>query len=468
MSKMFLTNLEHVETLLDVPNTLRKPNKKWQSAFVAIYCSSFSENLKETEQGLGKDDQTIHVHQKGPPQVVLALCSHYYEIDGTVKPIDIEARTKLEHVIQVIAHDGFKSCAFAHKQLEKDDFDDMESHLQQQDGSLTLLGMMGVRDQIRPGVRKAIDDCKQAGVNVKVITGEDVLTAEAIASECGILGDPNEDIDGELVVEAFEFQNYSAEERMDKVDKIREMAGASYSDRLLFVECLKQNKGNVVAVTGNGPWDAPILLEADVGVFLGFLGNNAAVENSDIVILNKGFESVATVLKVGRGSYENVQTFIQYLLTANIASLVSDIVSTVSGPAPPLLSIVAAVSVEVPYAVLRMLWVKLIIGTLAALSLIIEKPTEKLMQKPPLRPEEPLITNRMCRSIMIHAVFQISVILTIQFKAQSLFAVSAEVMDMLLFNTFVLFQIFTVSNARKLEKDFLRGIRNKLYWGLFW
>ncbi|CAL8989744.1 unnamed protein product [Prunus brigantina] len=161
-----------------------------------------------------------------------------------------------------------------------------------------------------------------------MITGDNVFTAKAIATECGILK-PNQDMFSGAVVEDVQFRNYKPEERMLKVDQICVMARSSPFDKLLMVQCLKQN-GHVVAVTGDGTNDAPALKEADIGLSMGIQGTEVAKESSDSVIMDDNFASVATVLKWGRCVYNNIQKFIQFQLTVNVAALVINFVVSVS------------------------------------------------------------------------------------------------------------------------------------------
>uniref|UniRef100_A0A6N2N2B0 P-type Ca(2+) transporter n=1 Tax=Salix viminalis TaxID=40686 RepID=A0A6N2N2B0_SALVM len=240
------------------------------------------------------------------------------------------------------------------------------------------VGLVGIKDPCRPGVKKAVDDCQRAGVNIKMITGDNVFTARAIAIECGILKPGAENIIG-AVVEGEEFRNYSQEQRMEKVDKICVLARSSPLDKLLMVKCLKQ-KGHVVAVTGDGTNDAPALKEADIGLSMGIQGTEVAKESSDIVILDDNFASVATVLRWGRCVYNNIQKFIQFQLTVNVAALVINFVAAVSAG-------------EVPLTAVQLLWVTLIMNTLGALALATEQPAQELMEKNPVGRTETLITN---------------------------------------------------------------------------
>ncbi|KAH7856912.1 hypothetical protein Vadar_006814 [Vaccinium darrowii] len=395
-----------------------------------------------------KGENTTNVHWKGAAEMVLAMCSNYYDISGNIKVLDDVERKKFDAIIQGMAASSLRCIAFAHKQVPKKEIE--EGKAQIEESCLTLLGLVGLKDPCRPGVKKAVEQCQYAGVNVKMITGDNIFTARAIATECGILK-PNQDMASGAVVEGVEFRNYTLEERMEKVDKICVMARSSPFDKLLMVQCLKQ-KGHVVAVTGDGTNDAPALKEADIGLSMGIQGTEVAKESSDIVILDDNFGSVATVLRWGRCVYTNIQKFIQFQLTVNIAALVINFVAAVSAG-------------EVPLSAVQLLWVNLIMDTLGALALATEKPTKELMEKPPVGRTQPLITNVMWRNLLSQACYQIVVMLTLQFKGKAIFNVSSKVNDTLIFNVFVLCQVFNEFNARKLEKkNVFEGIhKSKLF-----
>ncbi|KAI5649271.1 hypothetical protein M9H77_35276 [Catharanthus roseus] len=398
-------------------------------------------------------DNSIHVHWKGAAEMILAMCSHYYDLDGEVIVLDDDKRKHFNQIIQGMAASSLRCIAFAQKQIVEANHDNEEIKQQLPENGLTLLGIVGIKDPCRPGVKKAVEDCQQAGVNIKMITGDNIFTATAIATECGILG-PNHKVNDGSVVEGVEFRNYSDEERMEKVDKIVVMARSSPFDKDLMVKCLKQ-KGHVVAVTGDGTNDAPALKEADIGLSMGIQGTEVAKESSDIVILDDNFASVATVLRWGRCVYNNIQKFIQFQLTVNVAALVINFIAAVSAG-------------EVPLTAVQLLWVNLIMDTLGALALATERPTKELMEKPPVGRTEPLITNIMWRNLLAQALYQISVLLTLQFKGESIFNVNKKVNDTLIFNTFVLCQVFNEFNARKLEKKnvFVGIHKNKLFLGI--
>ncbi|PIN02933.1 Calcium transporting ATPase [Handroanthus impetiginosus] len=382
------------------------------------------------------EDDTFHVHWKGAAEMILAMCSHYYDL------------MTFDQIIQGMAASSLRCIAFAHKQVSE-----VHQDKKIQENELTLMGFVGLKDPCRPGVKKAVEDCQYAGVNIRMITGDNVFTAKAIATECGILH-PNQELNDRLVIEGMEFRNYTEEERMAKVDRIRVMARSSPFDKHLMVQCLKK-QGHVVAVTGDGTNDAPALKEADIGLSMGIQGTEVAKESSDIVILDDNFASVATVLRWGRCVYNNIQKFIQFQLTVNVAALAINFVAAVSAG-------------EVPLTAVQLLWVNLIMDTLGALALATEKPTKELMEKRPVGRTEPLISNIMWRNLLAQALYQIVVLLTLQFKGESILGVSEKVNDTVIFNTFLLCQVFNEFNARKLEKkNVFEGIhRNKLFLGI--
>ncbi|XP_060671475.1 putative calcium-transporting ATPase 13, plasma membrane-type [Ziziphus jujuba] len=418
-----------------------------------LHVESFNSQKKRSGVLLKrKVDSSVHVHWKGASEMILAMCSSYYDASGIIKDLDDSQILEFQQIIQAMAASSLRCIAFAQSRIQAEEVEDSDGHKTMKEEGLVLLGLVGIKDPCRPGVKKAVEDCQYAGVNVKMITGDNVFTAKAIATECGILR-ADHDMN-EAVIEGEKFRNYTEEERIEKVDKIFVMARSSPFDKLLMVQCLKQ-KGHVVAVTGDGTNDAPALKEADIGLSMGIQGTEVAKESSDIVILDDNFASVATVLKWGRCVYNNIQKFIQFQLTVNVAALVINFVAAIS-------------TGEVPLTAVQLLWVNLIMDTLGALALATENPTKELMDKPPVGRTAPLITNIMWRNLLPQAMYQISVLLILQFKGESIFGVDDKVKDTLIFNTFVLCQVFNEFNARKLEKkNVFKGIhRNRLFMGI--
>ncbi|POO02065.1 P-type ATPase [Trema orientale] len=390
--------------------------------------------------------EIYEVHLKGAAESVLAMCTHYYDASGIFKALDHNQKMKFEQVIQGMAASSLRCIAFAHKEVEAKEVQDVDKVEVPKDG-MTLIGIVGISDPCRPGVTDAVKDLQNAGVNVKMITGDNIFAAKAIATECGIL----RPYSGE-VIEGVKFRNYTPEERMKKVDEICVMASSSPSDKLLMVQCLKR-KGHVVALAGSGTNNSLAMKEADIGVFMGIQGTEVTDESSDIVILDGNFASIPKVFMWGRCLYSSIQKFIQYQLTTSFAGLIANFVGLF-------------LSQELTLTALQLLWVHLITETLACLAFATEKPTKELMKKPPVCKTEPLITNIMLRNILPQTLYQVALLLVIQIDGASIFSTDDDMLPVTFtFTSYVLCQVFNQVNARKLEtKNVFEKIhRNKLF-----
>nr|XP_034594622.1 calcium-transporting ATPase 7, plasma membrane-type-like [Setaria viridis] len=386
----------------------------------------------------------VIAHWKGAAEMVLANCSAYVGSDGAARVLDAGKRKKLEEIISEIAAASLRCIAFAYKHVDGE-------HSKIDDERLTLLGFVGLKDPCRPEVRTAIEACTKAGVAVKMVTGDNVLTARAIAMECGIISNSDRDA---IVIEGQKFRAMSPEEQLDIVDRIRVMARSLPMDKLVLVQRLKQ-KGHVVAVTGDGTNDAPALKEADVGLSMGIQGTEVAKESSDIVIMNDNFDTVVTATRWGRCVFNNIQKFIQFQLTVNVAALIINFVSAVT-------------SGKMPLSTVQLLWVNLIMDTMGALALATDTPTKALMRRPPIGRTAPLISNAMWRNLAAQAAFQVAVLLALQYRGRDIFGVSEKANGTMIFNAFVLCQVFNEFNAREIERRnvFAGVLRNKMFLGI--
>nr|GMC98848.1 calcium-transporting ATPase 10, plasma membrane-type-like isoform X1 [Ipomoea batatas] len=295
-----------------------------------------------------------------------------------------------------------------------------------------------MQDPCRPGVKDAVQLCTNAGVKVRMVTGDNLQTARAIALECGILASDADATEPNLI-EGKRFRALSEFEREEIAEKISVMGRSSPNDKLLLVKALRKNR-HVVAVTGDGTNDAPALHEADIGLAMGIQGTEVAKESSDIIILDDNFASVVKVVRWGRSVYANIQKFIQFQLTVNVAALIINVVAAVSAG-------------DVPLNAVQLLWVNLIMDTLGALALATEPPTDQLMCRPPVGQREPLITNIMWRNLIIQALYQVTVLLVLNFRGKSILSLehdnsdhTVKVKNTLIFNSFVLCQVSPLNN----------------------
>ncbi|XP_060671409.1 calcium-transporting ATPase 12, plasma membrane-type-like [Ziziphus jujuba] len=277
-------------------------------------------------------DKTVHVHWKGEAEVILEMCSSYYDISGTTsEDLGAEQKAAFQRNIQVMKESSLQCIAFAHIEDQAADAttgDQTDGSRQtlKEDG-LVLLALVGINDPSLPQMKSVVEDCQKAGIDVKMFTGNDVSMAKDIARGCGILtGTPNQE-EGE-VIKGEQFRVYSPNERNEKVDKIRVMENSSPDDKLLMVKTLKK-RGHIVAVCGNATnGDAWAMIEADVGISMGIREGTGAggigvssKKISDIVILDGNFASVLKVVRSSIGIYNNIQKFIQFQLTLNLATL---------------------------------------------------------------------------------------------------------------------------------------------------
>ncbi|KAK2980672.1 hypothetical protein RJ640_011480 [Escallonia rubra] len=404
-------------------------------------------------------DKSFHVHRKGEPDVILRMCSQYYETTGIVKAMNKIERELLEHTIEGMAKDGLRCIALAHKKISIEEF------FTSSPPTLILLGLVGLRSSLRPGVKKALNDCIGAGVTLKLITGDSMFTASNVATECGILEAGKNQHN--IVVEGQEFRNYTSEERLEKVDYIRVMARATPLDKFLFVQCLK-DKGNVVAFLGRGIGDVRALQEADIGLCFGSRSAEMAKACSEIIILNNEFPSAVDILRWGRGTYDGIQAYTEYLLTASFVALIIDSVMEISPRELRGVHFIEVVSEgKSPFPVFQLVWLKLILGTVAALTLVVKQPPGEIMHKPPRDRKEPLINNIMIRNILVQSLYQVATLLTIHFKGNTLFKVSNKVQSTMISHTYFLCQVFNMFTVRSFEQNFFEEIqRKKLVWAV--
>ena len=241
--------------------------------------------------------------------------------------------------------------------------------------SCTMLAIVGIEDPLRPGVTEAVDACKKAGVIVRMVTGDNIITAKAIATKCGIYQKGYG-----YAMEGSKFRTLSTEE-MDRIlPRLQVLARSSPTDKQLLVGRLKE-LGETVAVTGDGTNDGPALKMADVGFSMGIAGTEVAKEASAIILMDDNFASIVKAMMWGRAVNDSVKKFLQFQLTVNITAVSLAFISAVADGNEQ--SVLTAV---------QLLWVNLIMDTLAALALATEEPTDEILDRPPQGKDSPLIT----------------------------------------------------------------------------
>ncbi|GAQ87615.1 Calcium transporting ATPase [Klebsormidium nitens] len=429
-----------------------------------IAIEPFNSAKKRMGVAVKRKDGSVRVHWKGASEIVLGLCTSFLDSDNQVHALTPEKVQELQGEIQRMAEGSLRTLCLAYKELDPASIPagSLEEWPVPEEG-LTCMAIVGIKDPCRPGVPEAVALCQRAGVMVRMVTGDNVVTAKAIAKECGIL------TEGGVAIEGKDFRVMSIEEQEKLLPRLQVMARSSPTDKHMLVKRLRA-MGNVVGVTGDGTNDAPALHEADIGLSMGIAGTEVAKESSDIIILDDNFASIVKVIRWGRSVYVNIQKFIQFQLTVNVVALSINFVS-------------ALASGNVPLTAVQLLWVNLIMDTLGALALATEPPTDDLLLRPPVGRTAPLITNFMFRNIAGQAVYQLIVLFTLQFGGKSIFGfsdagyppprVGKETHSTLLngtmiFNAFVFCQIFNEISSRKPEQVncFEGFFKNKMFVGI--
>lgn len=340
---------------------------------------------------------------KGAPEKVISECTHYLADDGSICPWTEPMRHVVEEQIREAAGEAMRTLAFAHAVLPADTPGDVESLscLQDQlEKELIYSGFVAIQDPLRPDIKDALDQCRKAGIDVKMITGDNVDTARAIGFEVGLIQNRQEPIDGPngAILTSSRLNQLSDDELKKALPHVRVVARALPLDKYRLVKLL-QELGEVVAVTGDGTNDAPALKKADVGLAMGITGTEVAKEASKIVLLDDSFATIVNAVQWGRSLFENIQRFVQFQLTINLSAL------TIAFLGPLLFG------VKAPFTVLQLLWINVIMDTLASIALCSEPPRDEVMQRPPRRRNENILTPAMIRTIVITACFFVVIML---------------------------------------------------------
>ena len=367
------------------------------------------------------------VFTKGSPEKIISMCN-----------ISEEEKKDIEKAIEKFQDEAKRVIAFAHKIVSAS----VENDRAKLESDLIYDGFVAISDPVRKEVYDAVNQCRSAGINIKMLTGDNIVTARAIARELKMLNENS------LVLEAKDIEEMNDEELKNNIDKISVIARSTPTIKMRVVNTIK-SMGNVVAVTGDGINDAPAIKNADVGVAMGITGTEVSKEASDIVLLDDSFATIVKAVQWGRGIYDNFQRFIQFQLTVNFASVVVVLLSTFSG-------------LKAPFTAIQLLWINIIMDGPPAIALGLEPIRGDLMNRKPTKRNANIVTKNMLKKIVYSALIMI-ILFMIQSKLNIL-GVKAEEKSTVLFVMFVMFQIFNSFNSRELGNDsiFKHFFNNKL------
>ncbi|KAJ6215836.1 hypothetical protein RDWZM_010336, partial [Blomia tropicalis] len=433
------------------------------------------------------NSEGYRVFTKGASEIVMKKCMFIFGKDGTLLRFPREEQDKLiTNIIEPMASDGLRTICIAYKDYVRRRGGQSQANEIQMEGEpnwedeesvvsrLTCLAIIGIEDPVRPEVPDAIRKCQRAGITVRMVTGDNVNTARSIATKCGIIK-PGEDF---LVLEGKDFnkriRDSKGDIRQELVDKLwprlRVLARSSPSDKYVLVKHIIDSKLNpnreVVAVTGDGTNDGPALKKADVGFAMGIAGTDVAKEASDIILTDDNFSSIVKAVMWGRNVYDSIAKFLQFQLTVNVVAVI--------------VAFVGACTIEdSPLKAVQMLWVNLIMDTLASLALATEMPTTSLLLRKPYGRTKPLISRTMMKNIIGHAIYQLAVIFFLLFAGHRFFDIDSGLGASLnslptqhftiIFNTFVMMTLFNEVNSRKIhgERNIFEGLfSNPIFYGI--
>ncbi|QPC76878.1 hypothetical protein HYE68_007630 [Fusarium pseudograminearum] len=415
--------------------------------------------------GPTKDKPKHRLFIKGASEIVLGECTTILG-DPTQGPstesLSDNHKDGIKSVITSYATNSLRTIGLAYRDFESwppvltlrpEDEANTDIDLTDLVHNLTWMGVVGIQDPVRKGVPEAVIDCGIASVNVKMVTGDNVETARAIALNCGILTEANMS-EPNAVMQGVDFRKLTEAERSTVVKQLRVLARSSPEDKRVLVKTLR-SLGEIVAVTGDGTNDAPALKAADVGFSMGITGTEVAKEASDIILMDDNFSSIVVALGWGRAINDSVKKFLQFQLTVNITAVGVTFVSAVSDDEQK--SILNAV---------QLLWVNLIMDTFAALALATDPPTGSLLHRTPESRTAPLITTTMWKMIIGQSIYQLIVCFVLWFGRDPILGYSETEVRSLIFNIFVFMQIFKLINSRRIDNklNIFEGLhRNHLF-----
>lgn len=386
----------------------------------------FSSDLKFMATTITGDWTTTLI--KGAPEKILPFCTRYYDEAGSVRPFNNRAKT--EKLLKEMTKKAVRIIAIATAERPID----VSEVKRKGFNNLTLVGLVGIRDDIRPEAIEGIKQVQSAGIQAVMITGDSRETAFAIAKESGLIKSEHD-----LVITSDELSAMSDNVLSEKLKDLRVVSRALPSDKSRLVRAA-QAKGLVVGMTGDGVNDAPALKQADVGFSMGS-GTEVAKEAGDIVILDDNFLSIAKAVCYGRTIFKSIRKFIIYQLSICMCA----VGVTVIGP---------LVGVDFPITVIQMLWINIVMDTLAGLAFSGEKARLKYMKEPPKSREEPIMNAYMLNQITVNSIY--STILCLFFlkndTIERIFSTHSEVYKMTaFFGLFMFSAIFTSFCARTHE-----------------
>ena len=379
---------------------------------------------------------------KGAPEIILDKCVNEISNGKVIKITEARKKEILSEIQKLQAKSmrilGFGFRSISQAEVEAAATSEGNILTGSQEEGLIFNGFVAIKDPLRPDVFKAIETARNAGVETKMLTGDNINTARAIGEELGMLKE------GMRAVEATYIDTLSDEELRKEIKTIAIVARSKPETKMRIVNALQTN-GEVVGVTGDGINDAPALTKADVGIAMGITGSEVSKNAADIILTDDNFATIINGIKWGRGVYENFQRFIQFQLTVNVIAFLVAIVSQI-------------LDFPMPFTTIQLLWVNIIMDGPPALALGLEPIRDAVFDRKPVDRKASIITKKMITSIVLNALY-VTAILLIQMKFNILGASTvvqadgASEMETVLFALFAFSALFNAFNCREFGTD---------------
>jgi len=374
------------------------------------------------------------IYLKGSVESVLSRCRDVYSTGSEAAFLDQE---NIHRQVEQMAAKGLRVLAFARKAVASSS--QSVSHAEVADG-MSFLGLQAMMDPPRQEAIASVSACQRAGIRVKMITGDHVTTAAAIAQQIGLKGTAGGDPDS-FAISGHRLSQLADHELVDVVQQTAVFARVSPEQKLRLVEAL-QASGNVVAMTGDGVNDAPALKQADIGVAMGVGGTEVAKEAADMVLTDDNFSTIEAAVEEGRAVFDNLVKFITWTLPTNIGEGLVILVAVFAG-------------LELPITPVQILWINMTTAVLLGLMLAFERKEPGIMERPPRRPETPVITTELALRVGLVSLLLLAGSFGL-FEWTLLHGMSLETARTVAVNMFVFGELFYLLNCRSLRYSMFR------------
>ncbi|RHY86629.1 hypothetical protein DYB37_007959, partial [Aphanomyces astaci] len=378
---------------------------------------SFSSERKSMSTIVRVHDGGFRLYSKGAAEIILSRCTHVLKANGTVGVLNTVTNDDIHDTIVGMAKMCLRTMCVAYRDFSADELPaDLSTLDNPPEGSMVCCAIFGIMDPLRADVAESVQTCQRAGITVRMVTGDNIHTARAIAKQCGILTTDGVALEGPV------FREMPKDQLQALLPKLQVLARSSPDDKHMLVTMLRARQ-EVVGVTGDGTNDAPALRAADVGLAMGIAGTDLAKEAAgtcgiyiyivmlgkcpmgdsvDIIIMDDRFASIKQSVLWGRCVYDNIRKFVQFQLTVNVVALSLTFLGALAGFDPPLNAVM-------------MLWVNLIMDTMGALALGTEVPKPELLLRRPYKKDASLVSRIMVKHIIIQSTFQLTTLLMLLF-----------------------------------------------------